>query len=794
MTTYLNKYLLIVLLCFIFLSAKAQTTNTIDSLKTALKNTIHDTVRCSILNELITAENDETIWPIYNQRLLDISQKNLKKTNDKERKIYLSYYAVALNNFGYLYEKQGDVSKAFVFFNMSLSIQQENNDKLGMAASLLNMGMLFRQQGNISKALEYYHKALKLQIEIDNKTGIATSYNNIGFVYDSQGEYLNAFEYYNKALNINIEIKDKISIAICYSNIAFLYNTQSELFFSGSKEDCSKKGHVKAIEYLNNAIKLQEEINDKEGIASSLNSLGNLYENFGDPFCTLSTAECNNIGQKKAFDFYIKALKLRNEINNKLGIAISYESLSELMLKQNKIDESFRYANLSMNTASELGFPENIKDAAILLKNIYEKQGHYQKAIKMYELYIQMRDSIINQENKKSTYKKQFQIEYEIQATKDSITNITKIKEEQYKNEQAINQQRMYTFVGLSGFLLMIIVAGVSYKAFKNKKKANILLEQKNIEINKQKEEISTQRDEIEAQRDLVTTQKEEIEEIHKEVTDSINYAKRIQEAVLPISDSARSVLGEHFVLFKPKDIVSGDFYWTIKIKNLLFIAVADCTGHGVPGAFMSMLGISFLNEIVQKQEINKANQILNHLRKEIINALQQKGMQGEQKDGMDISLLVISTDTNECQWAGANNPLYIISSVILNDSEELFSCEAKSVVEIASPLASNDEYRLIELKGDKMPIAIYPEMKEFTNHELTLSKGDSVYLFTDGIADQFGGPNEKKFKYKPLKEILLQNSQNTMNEQKEILEVAFENWKGNLEQVDDVTILGIKI
>ncbi|MBI5542079.1 MAG: SpoIIE family protein phosphatase, partial [Bacteroidia bacterium] len=262
------------------------------------------------------------------------------------------------------------------------------------------------------------------------------------------------------------------------------------------------------------------------------------------------------------------------------------------------------------------------------------------------------------------------------------------------------------------------------------------------------------------------------------------------------VSDSARSVLGEHFVLFKPKNIVSGDFYWTTKINNLLFVAVADCTGHGVPGAFMSMLGISFLNEIVQKQEINKASQILNQLRLEIINALQQKGVSGEQKDGMDISLLVLNTETNEAQWAGANNPLYIISSVILNGSEEHFSCEVKSnfskIYSSATPL--NDNYRLIELKGDKMPIAIYPVMNDFTNHEFKLNKGDSVYLFTDGYADQFGGPKGRKFMYKQFKELLVHNSAISMQEQKVILENAFEKWTNGFEQIDDVTLVGIKM
>jgi len=351
-------------------------------------------------------------------------------------------------------------------------------------------------------------------------------------------------------------------------------------------------------------------------------------------------------------------------------------------------------------------------------------------------------------------------------------------------------------------FLLLILVIYIVVVINTRRlKAANIKLEaivlqrteeirHRNQEILQQKEEISTQRDEIEAQRDLVIIQKEHIEEIHKEVTDSINYAKRIQEAVLPVSAPARAVLGEHFILFKPKDIVSGDFYWATQTRGhvtLLIVAVADCTGHGVPGAFMSMLGISFLNEIVRKQEVTQANHVLNELRKEIINALQQKGVSGEQKDGMDISLLVVNTETNECQWAGANNPLYIVRG-------------GQNPQGLTKPVPLQNLEGLEEIKGDKMPIAIYERMEPFTNHEFKVENGNCLYLFSDGFADQFGGAKGKKFMYKQFKEILVQTCPGTsqqiktMNEQKEILDKIINEWIGNNEQIDDITVLGIKI
>jgi len=313
----------------------------------------------------------------------------------------------------------------------------------------------------------------------------------------------------------------------------------------------------------------------------------------------------------------------------------------------------------------------------------------------------------------------------------------------------------------------------------------NITLNQQKEEITAQRDEIESQRDEIIAQRDLVTSQKDQIEYIHDEISKSIDYATRLQTAILPDLQIINKYFSSSFVIFNPKDKVSGDFYWLAEIENQLVITVADCTGHGVPGAFMSMLGSSLLREIVIKEYITKPAIILKRLRKEIINILKQKGISGEQKDGMDISLIAINTETFECQWAGANNPLYVIGR-----SET----SKQSIAEIASLIVRNDDVELCELKGDKMPIAIHERMDAYTNHEFTVKKGDCLYLFSDGFADQFGGPNGKKFMYKPFKQMLQTIYTKNMEEQKQIIEKTVTDWIGAGEQIDDITILGIKI
>ncbi|MBU8893765.1 MAG: SpoIIE family protein phosphatase [Bacteroidales bacterium] len=263
-----------------------------------------------------------------------------------------------------------------------------------------------------------------------------------------------------------------------------------------------------------------------------------------------------------------------------------------------------------------------------------------------------------------------------------------------------------------------------------------------------------------------VVKQKDEIADKNKSITDSIEYAKRIQTAILPSQEFAEEILPEHFILFRPRDIVSGDFYWMAKKDNLLIVIAADCTGHGVPGAFMSMLGVSFLNEIINTNEVTTANLILNSLRADIKKTLGQEGKEGEAKDGMDIALCVVDFDNMKMQYSGAYNPLYLFR---------------------------NNE--LIETKADRMPIGIYVKEKEsFTNNEIKLQKNDVFYISSDGYQDQFGGEDGQKFKTKNYKQLLLDIHQKPMAEQREILNVKIDEWRGKWEQVDDIIIVGIRV
>jgi serine phosphatase RsbU (regulator of sigma subunit) len=321
-----------------------------------------------------------------------------------------------------------------------------------------------------------------------------------------------------------------------------------------------------------------------------------------------------------------------------------------------------------------------------------------------------------------------------------------------------------YVFAGLLLIFVSVKINGRRLEA-KNRKLEEIV-EQRTKEVVAQKKEIEIQKDTI--------------EEILWDIRASISYAQRIQKALLPAHETLKEYFPENFILFRPRDVVSGDFYWVTRVENKLVVTVADCTGHGVPGAFMSMLGISFLNEIVVKNRLADAASVLFSLRAAIIEALKQTGEEGSGKDGMDMSLCIIDTENSRLQWAGANNPLYYIP-----------------VNSLAGEEGRNDSL-VKEIKPDSMPVAYHPELGQFTNHIVELQKGDRLYLFTDGYPDQFGGEKGKKLFYRPFRAKLAETSAFSMEEQGALLEKYFDEWTNcygvKYEQVDDVTIVGIMV
>jgi tetratricopeptide (TPR) repeat protein/serine phosphatase RsbU (regulator of sigma subunit) len=765
----------------------------IDSLNNIINNHAnHDTTIARAYCELSNILPEDTILYFCEKSIAIVEKALNNKPTDKERYSYLKTLSDALNNIGYSYKFQGDIPTALDYYNKSIEVSKSIDNKKSIAFSLNNIGVIYDIQGDITKSLKYYTDALNMNKNINYKSGIATNLNNIAEVYARQGDIPKALKYYGKSLKIFEEIDDKRWIAILLNNIGAIYRDQdNELkaldYYNRalkiSEETYDKqntayyllnigsiyqrqKNTKKALEYNDKALKINRELNNKYGISISLGNMGSVY--YGEGNLT------------KALDYYQKSIAISREIGDKQGETYMLEAIAEILLQKGDLKAALKTAQQSLKLAKELAYPEDIDRAAHILSQIYEKLNSNKQALEMFKLHITMRDSIINIKNQKATIRQQLRYDYEKQSALDSIANA---KEMEIKNAQlekiniekeAQRKQRNFLLLGLALVLLFVLFIVRSYI---QKNKANILLAEQKQAITMANTELSLQNEEIRAQRDEIEKQKEIVEEIHFQVSQSINYAIRIQQAILPEEHILEKYFSEHFVLFKPKDKVSGDFYWWSHVGNHTIITAADCTGHGVPGAFMSMLGTSFLREIVQKENITHTGVILRKLREEIIKALKQKGESGEQKDGMDMAIVSINHNTNTIQFSGANNPLYILSNRSINNLEPLKGFE-----------------NFYEIKPDKMPIAIYEKMGDFTTHEIQLEKGDQLYMFSDGFADQFGGPKGKKFKYKPFKRLFSENIDRPMKEQEELLNKAFETWKGDLEQIDDVVVLGIKI
>jgi serine phosphatase RsbU (regulator of sigma subunit)/Tfp pilus assembly protein PilF len=778
MKVKLNELFLLLIILTFSLNLNAQDP-LIDSLKLALKNAKHDTTRSNILNILAETAGDEE-WPAFNEQLLKLAEKGVYSSgpNTPAKKFYLRHLAGAYNNVGVLASSHGDLPKALEYYQKSLKAQEEIKEKLGIAHSLNNIGLVYQDLGNIPMALEYYHKSLKINEEINEKKGIARTLTDIGVIYNSLGDIPKALEYFHKSLKIREEIKDRRGIATTLNNIGTVFNYQGdntkalEYYYKSLKidEEIKNKSGIatslvnigfiyekqldlpKALEYYLRSLKIYEEIQHKKGIAVSLNNIGVIYDHQGD--------------KTKGLEYYYKSLKIKEEIKDKDGIAGSLNNIAGSLMEQGMISEALSFAARGMQVAKELGFPDNIKSSANTLKRIYKKQNKFKEAFAMYELETQMRDSINNAATKKASIKKQFQYQYEKKAAADSVKNgeEQKVKNALLAAQKAqLKQEKTKSYALYGGLALVLVFSGFMVNRFRVTNKQKQIIELKEIETQKQNI--------------VITQQKHLVEEKHKEITDSINYAERIQRSFIATKELLDENLNDYFVFFKPKDVVSGDFYWaasTDSATNKKFVlCTADSTGHGVPGAIMSLLNVTSLEKAIEHY-VNPAD-ILNHTRQTIINRLKKDGSTEGGKDGMDCSLIVFDYANKQLQIAAANNPVWIIRSINSNGVE--------------------NKKELIEIKPDKMPVGKNDRDQEsFTFQTIDLQKGDTIYTLTDGLPDQFGGPKGKKFMSKKLKELLLENVHLSLSQQKEVLDITFKNWVGNLEQVDDVCVIGIRV
>ncbi len=648
-------------------------------------------------------------WSKYQYVLKDVVEAALKKENSKkvEQRLLVSL-SESYNNIGFIQMGLGEIDNALENYHISLKIKKKIGNKKGVAAAYNNIGGIYDTQGNIPKALKYYLSSLKIREQLGDPKDIAHSLNNIGYIHNAQENFQDALVYYKKSLKKYQEAGDKKGAANTIYNIGGIY------FSLGDFDE--------AIINYDKSLVLKEEIGDKKGIAYSLNAAGLLYYKQGDI--------------NKGIDYGNRALAIRLERKDKEGISQTSYLLGLIHFESGDLTKAYKHSMTSMEMAKMTGFPSDIKKAALLLSKIYEKQGNGMKALQMHKLHDQMKDSINNENTQKASIRQQAKYEYEkAQAVTD------KEHEKQLEIEkEAKAKQRVIIYAASGGLGLVGIFLFFVMNRLKITRKQKAVIEQ----------------------------QKEEVEEAHQEIRDSISYAKRIQSAILPPIKMVKEYLNESFILYKPKDVVAGDFYWmesvapTSKNKSTkVLFAAADCTGHGVPGAMVSVVCNNALNRSVREHGLTEPGKILDKTREIVIKEFEKS--EEEVKDGMDIA--ICSLEGNKLKYAGANNPLWIIRNGAI-----------------------------IETKANKQPIGQFDNPEPYTTHSFDLEPGDSIYIFSDGYVDQFGGEKGKKFKAKAFRELLLSVQDKAMEEQNVIIDEAFETWRGSLEQIDDVCVIGVKL
>ncbi len=753
--------------------------NKVDSLLQLFEKAKQDTTRIQLLlniGDIYEHNIPDTALYYYNKAIGYAAQAETsfptdKTTLNKYQKKILTLKAKSLRYIGIVMQSQGGYDSAMLNYAKSLKINEELGYAKGMASSFNNIGNIHLFHGNYNKAIEYYLKALTISKKLSSKEGMAMCYGNIGNVYIYQGNYDNAVDYLLKSLSIKEELGNKKGMANTYSNIGALHSIQGN--------------YDKAFEYYQKSLKIDQELDDKNGMASSYLNIGSVSNEMGNYNSSMEyyfkalkiskklghkkvIATCyNNIGiiqnywgnYNKAIEYYLKSLKINEELNDKESISTNYsriaftymaladtcESIGSAEWKSH-LQSTLEYANKSYDLSVDIGALPRQNDAATNLQKAYAKLGYYKEAVKYAKICISTQDSMFSKEKTKSLA--EMTTKYEAEKKQLQIEKMEKQKELDDKTievQQAENRkQQIIIFSVVGGFLIVLVFSIIILRLFRQKRKANILLAEQNEEINQQKDQI---------------------EEQSQNITDSIVYAQRIQHALLPPGDYMKELLPNRFILYKPRDIVSGDFYWVNKKDGLIISAAADSTGHGVPGAMLSMLGVSILNEIVGTMQKPDAGEILNLFRSKLIDSYYQSGQEKEMWDGFDIALCLIDLKKQEVQFAGANNPLYLI-----RDGE------------------------LQVIKADKMPIGAHFRMDPFTNHIIKVQSDDILYLFSDGYIDQFGGENDKRFTQKRFKELLLSINNKSIIEQKEKLDKTLTKWQGKSDQIDDVLVMGIRI
>jgi serine phosphatase RsbU (regulator of sigma subunit) len=717
----LNSFLLRGLIVLLLLPAfvQAQVRSRIDSLLVKLASVRDDSARANVLNGLT--------WNYHKISLDTAITYGKQALLAAERSGAKSELAKAYSYTGSIFYTRGDYNEAREYFKKSIAIDRQRDDKKGLIKSMVNLSRTYSVQGDVQQGLGFLFEALKLAQAIDDKQEVANCYYTIAVLYDRQNEHEKAVTYGKNALEIYKTVGDSAGIAASLHRTGLAY--------------ISLRRYDDALSCLERSLVIRERLGTTTSIAASLNGIGLVY---------LDTKKYDN-----ALVNFSRALKLWTSLGDKEGMTIVNDNIGLLYFKLEDNDKALQYFMRSYEVADEINSIVFLKNAALNIAEVHARKNDYRSAYKYYRRFSELKDTLFNEESAQKLA--QMQSYYESDKKEQRIALLLKEKQLQ---ESDNDRNKLLRNVSIGGSVIFLLFGFVVFSRYRVKQKANVKLQNAYEEIGQQNTRLHAAYSEIEKHRDEIAAK-------NKEITDSIQYAQRIQSAILPNDEYFKKLLPDSFILYKPKDIVSGDFYWAEQWGDRVLVAAVDCTGHGVPGALMSVVGCNLLNQAVNEHGLYKPNLILNAVNKGLAKSLKQKHGEVTVKDGMDISLFALDRNRMKLEFAGAFNSLWLVR----NGS-------------------------LIEIKGDKFPVGLFvgEEQKQFANHEADVQPGDAIYIFTDGYADQFGGPSGKKFKYRKLQELLLSINNKSMQEQGRVLGLTIDQWRGDLEQVDDICVIGVRV
>ncbi len=591
----------------------------------------------------------------------------------------------------------------------------------GLAVAYAEMGHAYNGKGKFDESLKYYILSLQLFEKLNNKRGLANQYNNLGNAYNGIGNKDKAFESFTKGYEYAVkEPRDNYMVAITSVGVGNILLDRQKL--------------GEAIDYYLRAREAFNKIGSKmeEGVALTM----------------LGETSLQKKDLIKAEDYFLSALAIFKEVNDDYGLASTLGMIGNLYEAKHEPEKAIKYNSEALAIHEKRKALLDIWHTSAKLAQLYKDKKDFTNAFKYQEKVLQFKDSVINIERQKSMH----DIEAKYETEKKEQALVVKSLELD-KSQIQVKQRTTLVYIFIGAMIVFCVLLFFVFRSYNEKKKANKLLEQQYTEIKEKSNQIEHQKNIIEVK--------------NKDITDSINYSKFIQQAILPSESAIKKSLPNSYCIFKPKDIISGDFYFIENAPDRTYFAVVDCTGHGVPGAMLSVFAQNTLKKIITTHTA-MPNEVLSEICKEFkANLHSGDGQNDAINDGLDIGLACIDKNSNKLYFSGAKNSLILVR---------------------------NNE--LTELKADRWGISGKNEQQQlhFTNHELRLQKGDKIYLYSDGIIDQFGGPSGKKFKYKQLQQLLLNTSKLMLEEQKKHIESVFESWKGSLEQLDDVTLMCVSL